>query len=450
MTQTRFVLRLERDFGLLYDRQRHEYTRLSDPETFLLAGVDRMGFVSCEAALVSTYGVERASSVIESTRSAGLLGSDGSFDGRVVEVPSSNGTFGAPLAAHIGLTTACNFACRHCYSRSGPKSPNELTRAEIEGILDELAAMGCQQLVFGGGEPFLRKDLPQLVARAGALGLDSYVHTNATLITKNMLTALSAWPPTGLTISLDGSRPDVNDRVRGDGTFSSTIEAMRMVRSEYTPGFAISMTVTSANHFDTVEMVELAKREGASLLLLRPPFPAGNLLDSRALMVDLPTFWAAVGVAKRRGAEIGLAVNSPEEGGAVLPTDFDGFGCIAGHVVLGITPTGDVTPCLNLPDSYVGGNIRSSSVLEIWHSGSSFTELRAVQPNEDCASCEHYEVCRGGCRIRAIDAGNGVSGRDTWCYKEVGRGVTAFGSHGSAAELRAIGARLPSKLPILA
>ncbi len=429
MTQTRFVLRLEQGFGLVYDRQVHEYLRIGAADARFLALARAIGRRPASSALEAEAGRTYAEGLIQGLIDRDLLAPEGEFDARVVELPPADGTYGAPLAAHIGLTTACNFACRHCYSRSGRKSPGELELEEIETILDELAAIGCQQLVFGGGEPFLRKDLPRLIGRANALGLDSYVHTNASLVTQPMLDALAAWPPTGLTISLDGATAEVNDQVRGPGTFEATLAAMRMIRERYAPGFAISMTVTSANIGDTVRMVELSAREGAALLLLRPPFPAGNLLDSKQLMVDLPAFWTAVGLAQERGAALGMKVNSPADGGAVLPNDFDGFGCIAGHVVMGITPTGAITPCLNLPDEFIAGNVRQRSVLETWREGASFRALRALEPNDECKSCEHYETCRGGCRIRAIDAGNGVNGADTWCYKKAGRGVTPFGVH---------------------
>jgi mycofactocin biosynthetic radical S-adenosylmethionine protein MftC len=426
VSQVRFVLRLESKFGLLYDRLAHEYERLDERETFLLATSARLGFELAESALISSAGTFAATRARTRLVHRGIIDAAGKFDGRIVELPPTDGTYAAPLAAHIGLTTACNFACRHCYSRSGARSPNELTKEEIEGILDELAAIGCQQLVFGGGEPFLRRDLPKLIARANALGLDSYVHTNASLVTRPLLDALAAWPPTGLTVSLDGASAEVNDRVRGQGAFEATMNAMRLIREAYPPGFAISMTITGVNAGDTVNMVDLAKKEGAALLLLRPPFPAGNLLEARELMCDLETFWESVGAARARGEELGLTVNSPEDGGAVLPTDFQGFGCIAGHVVLGITPTGEVTPCLNLPDDFIAGNVRTSSVLDLWRSGASFRELRSLEPNDECKSCEHYEVCRGGCRIRAIDAGHGTNGKDTWCYKKAGRGARPF------------------------
>jgi sulfatase maturation enzyme AslB (radical SAM superfamily) len=305
VTQTRFVLRLEQGFGLVYDRQVHEYLRIGAADARFLALARAIGRRPASSALEAEAGRTYAEGLIQGLIDRDLLAPEGEFDARVVELPPADGTYGAPLAAHIGLTTACNFACRHCYSRSGRKSPGELELEEIETILDELAAIGCQQLVFGGGEPFLRKDLPRLIGRANALGLDSYVHTNASLVTQPMLDALAAWPPTGLTISLDGAPAEVTDPVRGPGTFEATLAAMRMIRA-LRAGFAISMTALSANIGDTVRMVELSAREGAALLCSGRPSPPATCSTASSWMVDLPAFWTASGwLGKRAGPRWG-------------------------------------------------------------------------------------------------------------------------------------------------
>jgi radical SAM protein with 4Fe4S-binding SPASM domain len=85
-------------------------------------------------------------------------------------------------------------------------------------------------------------------------------------------------------------------------------------------------------------------------------------------------------------------------------------------VVLGVAPNGAVTPCFNLPRDFETANARGRSLLELWRRGRSFVAIRAQQPNERCASCEHYDTCRGGCRVRALFSGNGLNGPDAWCH----------------------------------
>jgi radical SAM protein with 4Fe4S-binding SPASM domain len=348
--------------------------------------------------------------------------SDSAFAGRVVDLEHAGPGYSAPLAAHLGVTTACNFSCNHCYSSSGRRSDGELTLPECQAVVDELAEMGCCKLVLGGGEPFVRKDLPDLIAHADQAGVDVFVHSNGTLLDVELLERLAREPPAGLTVSLDGARAETNDAVRGPGTFAAIMESFERLNRHYSPGFAISMTITGPNLDDVAEAVQLAHDVGATMLFLRPPFPSGNLLDNEHLMVGLPEFWRALEAAHERASEIGQTINAPMPGGPVLPTDFEGFGCIAGHVVLGITPRGDVTPCLNLPGRFVAGNVRTTSILDLWRSGASFEHLRTLEPQADCASCEHYEMCRGGCRIRAIHQSGEDNAPDSWCYAYAYRG----------------------------
>ena len=91
-------------------------------------------------------------------------------------------------------------------------------------------------------------------------------------------------------------------------------------------------------------------------------------------------------------------------------------GCM--KLVLGIDPTGRVSPCLNLPASFAQGDARKDSIEKLWRAGKGFVAVRAQVPNAQCASCRHYETCRGGCRVRALHVGNGLGGPDSWCHYE--------------------------------
>lgn len=409
-----FLLRLERGFGLLYDPRDHEYHRLNSEHVFLLLASATIGLDAATAMLQAERGEYEALAGTEALRRRGFVADR--FEGRVVDLEHTGPGYSAPLAAHLGVTTACNFSCNHCYSSSGRRSPGELKLDECLRVVDQLSEMGCMKLVLGGGEPFLRGDLLELIGHANTRGVDTFIHSNGTLLDERLLARLVECPPTGLTISLDGARPETNDAVRGPGTFARILESLTRLRTSYSPGFALSMTITSVNQHDTADAVELAHRVGATMLFLRPPFPAGNMLDNEHLMVDLPSFWKALELAHARAGALGVTLNAPMPGGPVLPTDFEGFGCIAAHVVLGVRPEGDVTPCLNLPTEFVGGNVRTSSLLEIWRHAQSFTSLRGLAPNPDCATCKHYRMCRGGCRIRALHASGSIDGPDSWCY----------------------------------
>jgi radical SAM protein with 4Fe4S-binding SPASM domain len=82
------------------------------------------------------------------------------------------------------LTYGCNFRCKHCYVPAGYKKRyrNELNREEIFSILDQLQDLGCFYLGFTGGEPFLRKDIFDILWYAKSKGFQIIIYTNGSLI----------------------------------------------------------------------------------------------------------------------------------------------------------------------------------------------------------------------------------------------------------------------------
>lgn len=410
------TLRIEPKAAHLYDRGAHQYYPLSRAEAALLAAAQRSPLSRALASVAARFGDDEARRAVEGLAQFGPTDRVLGAPVREVRLAPVPGARGAPLVVHLGLTAACNFACAHCYSSSGRRARDELSTREVLALVDALAAMGCCKLVLGGGEPFLRKDLAQVVAHADDRGVDCFVHTNGALLTPQTLSALARRPPAGLAVSLDGADARSNDAVRGPGAFARAARGLRALRDHYPPGFNVSVAVGPRNASQAPRLVELARRIGAGVLLLRPTYPAGEALGAEDLACDRPTFARARRAALARGRKLGVAVDAPAPVRPV-PPDFEGFGCVAGRLVLGIDPSGNVTPCLNLPARFSAGNVRGRPLLEIWRNGGSFRALRRQRPGASCASCPDYGTCRGGCRVRALASGAGLAGPDSWCHR---------------------------------
>lgn len=91
-----------------------------------------------------------------------------------------------PLAGSIDLTYRCNNDCRHCWLRipqDSSEKKEELTSAEVRGLVEAARAMGCRKWFISGGEPMLRPDFEEIfddiTGRAGAY----VINTNGILIT---------------------------------------------------------------------------------------------------------------------------------------------------------------------------------------------------------------------------------------------------------------------------
>jgi radical SAM protein with 4Fe4S-binding SPASM domain len=419
----RFTLRLEADRALLYDRAAHQYFTLTAGEAFLCSASREVSLDDATAMLGEQLGVRQARAVRKKLTREGSLDERG-FTGRVIEHRDVAGAYGAPLVCHLGVTLACNFACNHCYSSSGQRAKDELTLDDIERLVDQLVDLGCLKLVLGGGEPFLRKELPDIVAYADARGVDCFVHTNASLVRAEVLERLAKTPPAALAVSLDGPDAETNDRVRGPKAFEKTLAGLAVLRAHWPHGFNLSATVTPVNADLTPRLVALAKEQGAKVLLLRPAYPAGEAMKDQTLVCDRDTFAHAIDLARAEAKRLKVTLDAPHPHEQGEP-DFEGFGCVAARVVLGVDPRGNVTPCLNLPGGFDSGNVRTKKLVDLWRKGRGFVLIRAQQAGPQCSTCKHYDTCRGGCRVRALYADNGLGGPDSWChYEPVGEDST--------------------------
>ena len=143
-------------------------------------------------------------------------------------------------------TRGCNLACVHCYSESANKSyDNEMTTDEGFGLLDNLAEFGVPVVLFSGGEPLLREDLPVLIERAGELKMRTVVSTNGTLIDKGRAESFAELGLSYVGISLDGMR-ETNDKFRGrDGAFDKAIAGIRNCREA---GVKVGLRFTINRH----------------------------------------------------------------------------------------------------------------------------------------------------------------------------------------------------------
>ena len=126
------------------------------------------------------------------------------------------------------VTRRCNLKCIHCYAHAKDKAfKNELSTDEGKALLDDLAQFGVPVILFSGGEPFVRKDLPELARYAVDHGMRAVISTNGTLITPEKARIFKEIGLSYVGISLDGLE-EVNDRFRGmKGAFQGALNGIR-------------------------------------------------------------------------------------------------------------------------------------------------------------------------------------------------------------------------------
>jgi 12,18-didecarboxysiroheme deacetylase len=152
------------------------------------------------------------------------------------------------------VTRRCNLKCVHCYAHAKDAHfENELTTEQGKELIDDLADFGAPVMLFSGGEPLVRKDLPQLAAYAVDKGMRAVISTNGTLITPNMARTLKEIGLSYVGISLDGMQ-DINDRFRGvKGAFRSALEG---IRNSQDAGIKVGLRFT-INKFNVGEIPKI-------------------------------------------------------------------------------------------------------------------------------------------------------------------------------------------------
>jgi len=127
------------------------------------------------------------------------------------------------------VTRRCNLKCIHCYAHAKDTTSfeNELSTDEGKALLDDLAQFGVPVILFSGGEPLLRRDLPELARYAVEHGMRAVISTNGTLITPEKARLFKEIGLSYVGISLDGME-EVNDRFRGiKGAFQAALSGIR-------------------------------------------------------------------------------------------------------------------------------------------------------------------------------------------------------------------------------
>ncbi len=152
------------------------------------------------------------------------------------------------------VTRRCNLKCVHCYAHAKNKHfDNELSTEQGKELINDLADFGSPVMLFSGGEPLVRKDLPQLAAYAVEKGMRAVISTNGTLITPTMARTLKEIGLSYVGISLDGMQ-EINDRFRGvKGAFKSALEG---IKNSQDAGIKVGLRFT-VNKFNVDEIPKI-------------------------------------------------------------------------------------------------------------------------------------------------------------------------------------------------
>jgi mycofactocin radical SAM maturase len=337
----------------------------------------------------------------------------------------------APICLTWEWTYACNLACEHCLSSSGRRDPRELSTAEIKEVIDELERMQVFYVNVGGGEPTVRGDFWELLDYAVAHHVGIKFSTNGVKITPERARQLANTDYVDVQISLDGATREVNDAVRGAGSYDMAMRALRNLADAGMKDFKISVVTTRHNVSQLDEFKRIADGFGAQLRItrLRPSGRGADVWDDLHPTAEQQFELYDWLVANGQGV---LTGDSFFHLNALGSTPLPGLNlCGAGRVVCLIDPVGDVYACpFAIHDAFKAGNVRGAGFGSVWRESALFADLRRPQTGGACSSCAAYDSCQGGCMAAKFFTGLPLDGPDPECVK--GHGEHALSTRDTA------------------
>jgi len=351
-------------------------------------------------------------------------------------------------------TAACNLACVHCrrLDVAHELCKSDLTTAQAERMIDQLADFAKPILVFSGGEPLMRPDVFDLARRASRHELITALATNGTLIDAAMASRIAAAAFDRVSVSLDGADATTHDAFRQlPGSFGRALEGLRYLRERKVPT-QVNCTIARHNAHQVPDVLRLAEQVGAvaaHFFLLVPVGCGEQIADDQMLsgqqIEELLTQLYALStesplqvkatcaphyyrIARQRRrtplpAETRGKHPSSAHGGGAKPSAASGRpmhamtkGCLAGTGVCFVSHTGEVFPCGYLP--LRAGNILEQDFATIWRESEIFLRLRDVGLLVGkCGRCQFKGVC-GGCRARAYYEFGDYLAEEPFCVYE--------------------------------
>ncbi|TFI41465.1 mycofactocin radical SAM maturase [Rhodococcus sp. 1R11] len=340
----------------------------------------------------------------------------------------------APICLTWELTYACNLSCVHCLSSSGRRDPRELSTEQCKSIIDELQKMQVFYVNIGGGEPTVRSDFWELVDYATAHQVGVKFSTNGVKIDKKVAARLAASDYVDVQISIDGATAEVNDAVRGPGSFDMACRALENLKEAGFRDAKISVVVTRHNVSQLDDFKALADKYAATLRItrLRPSGRGADVWDDLHPTAGQQRELYNWLVANGEGVLTGDSFFHLSAFGDALP----GLNlCGAGRVVCLIDPIGDVYACpFAIHENFLAGNIVRDATdgmggfQTVWQTSELFQELRSPQTSGACTKCAHFDACRGGCMAAKFFTGLPMDGPDPECV--IGNGEMALAAAG--------------------
>jgi len=334
---------------------------------------------------------------------------------------SSSNIMRTPRKMDLEITSRCNLRCLYCYFFDNPEVEyRDLPTDEWLKFFDELGQCALMDVTIQGGEPFIRKDLPELLKGIIRNGMRYSILSNGGLIDDDIAAFIAE---TGrcnhVQVSIDGSCPETHDVCRGKGSFEAAIRGIRTLQRHEVP-VAVRVTIHRHNVHDLENTARLLLEDlGLNSFGTNAASYFGScrqnseevMLTTKDRMLAMETLLRlSEKYGGRTSAQAGPQAEAEhwrrmedarEQGAPAFPNGgkLTACGCIFNKMA--VRADGAMIPCCMLAHMELGW-INKDSVAEVWQNHPDLVSMRnrhniSLTEFEFCAECPYIPYCTGNC-----------------------------------------------------
>ena len=317
------------------------------------------------------------------------------------------------------LSEVCNLKCKHCYQEK--HIPIQLKFEELLNILNQYRELLRKLKMKGhinltGGEPlccpFFFKILEEFKKDKDLYSFS--ILTNGTLITDEIAKRISEYNPEYVQVSLEGGKK-TNDYIRGNGVYKKVAKAIKSLK-KYNIFVSISFTATKLNYKEFPKVVDYAVKYKVDNVWSDRFIPLETKYDKNFLMGKKETqeFLKIMENERQRirkkKSKTKIAMYRALQ--FQMTNDYP-YKCTAGVSLLTVMENGDLVPCRRLP--IVVGNLLKDNMYKLYKHNVVLKEFQKETIPDDCKSCEHAKLCRGGLKCLTYALYKDLNHKDIGC-----------------------------------
>ena len=326
-----------------------------------------------------------------------------------------------PRSVDLSITNRCNLRCTYCSHFTGAGDVGQdLHKEEWLQFFEELNRCAVMNVTLQGGEPFCRKDLPELVEGIVRNRMRFNILSNGTLITEEMAALLaSTGRCDGVQVSIDGSIPMTHDACRGEGNFLKAMQGINSLQNHNVP-VPVRVTIHRENVWDLENVARFLLQEVGLPSFSTNAASFMGLCRQNAEQIQLTAEERSLAMetllrlTKKYNGRISAAAGPLAEGRDWLEMEkacqqktetIPGRGHLSGcnglMETLAVRADGVMVPCGQMSHIELG-RINRDNLQEVWQEHHELKRLRerhkiSLSEFEFCQGCHYIPYCTGNC-----------------------------------------------------